>query len=777
MFNYDCRDDVSTSGCSLHDKRRIDSMFEEHRSAVSNSTGRKSSSISINSISEEKNKFSVDYIGSTPVGTQVTSLGSLQRPLKRLWLQGNRGRSSDRPVGNSILEITQAGLNVTGPEGSRAYPFSAIVVWAALKLTGKCTPEGIRYAFLPPAADRWAPDRSGLFWRARARDVALPAALEPPLLALVTGGRGGRLHCHCFLTDSPREAVVAAASLYAALVRWVPPQPPPPPPPPAQSARTPWRLRRDSGGDVLTRVAIPRSRCFLRTGSGRADLLANAISVSTPDDASGDGLLGLDRLFREFRRQEGLYDIDEILNNIINSEGMSFNDLRPIYKEFVLKLALLLTKDELYRRSESIMRRQRRTRNRLKLKNGRKSKAFTVGGNFKRALKKSVSGLRSSKRARDCIEFTSVLLPSCGEANNAPLGYRGRTRCDTPAASGRIGNFVKISLRRIMAPKFKNRADAVQRPDKEDGTSKLILNAESGDSPITPPDYQSCSECGYDSETCTCASAEKCYCSLGKSERTHRPPDSAWSQLNERDLTARDGSFFRRSTDDRPSAFEQLKMCGFAVSESSHSRSVSPQRDFEGHETGRERGDRFSKPRKLGIGSSTSLEFVRMGYTEEKLSKSYLDLGHRQKKTDKLAERGLGIGMNPPPCDSAHSRKDNPHGSAVHCQLMDGGGGFGSCKSRGDKEKKILVVSARDPSGKVVYMGATGRKPKTNGDQCAQADEALSVKKLAEIASLFCQTRKGEIYDTLGRNEYLNISEVKDNFTDANLENSLGYFP
>lgn len=52
--------------------------------------------------------------------------------------------------------------------------------------------------------------------------------------------------------------------------------------------------------------------------------------------------------------------MDEILNVIIDSEGMSFNDLKPIYKEFLLKLAVTLTKDELYQRSKSIMRRQKK---------------------------------------------------------------------------------------------------------------------------------------------------------------------------------------------------------------------------------------------------------------------------------------------------------------------------------------------------------------------------------------------------------------------------------
>lgn len=76
--------------------------------------------------------------------------------------------------------------------------------------------------------------------------------------------------------------------------------------------------------------------------------------------------LGFSELFNEFRLQENLHSLDDILNAIIDSEGMSFNDLKPIYKEFLLKLAVTLTKDELYQRSKSIMRRQKKKLLRVK---------------------------------------------------------------------------------------------------------------------------------------------------------------------------------------------------------------------------------------------------------------------------------------------------------------------------------------------------------------------------------------------------------------------------
>lgn len=102
----------------------------------------------------------------------------------------------------------------------------------------------------------------------------------------------------------------------------------------------------------------------------------------------GGSPLGFSELFNEFRLQENLHSLDDILNAIINSDGMSFNDLKPIYKEFLLKLAVTLTKDELYQRSKSIMRRQKKKK--LKRKNSN-AQVSLIGG-----LGRSITGIFSS---------------------------------------------------------------------------------------------------------------------------------------------------------------------------------------------------------------------------------------------------------------------------------------------------------------------------------------------------------------------------------------------
>lgn len=130
----------------------------------------------------------------------------------------------------------------------------------------------------------------------------------------------------------------------------------------------------EGSGDILTRVAIPRSGSFLNT-AGLTRYKSRATRRHTGKSGGGGGSpLGFSELFNEFRLQENLHSLDEILNAIINSDGMSFNDLKPIYKEFLLKLAVTLTKDELYQRSKSIMRRQKKKKLRRKNSNAQPSK-------------------------------------------------------------------------------------------------------------------------------------------------------------------------------------------------------------------------------------------------------------------------------------------------------------------------------------------------------------------------------------------------------------------
>lgn len=192
-----------------------------------------------------------------------------------------------------------------------------------------------------------------------------------------------------------------------------------------------------SGGDILTKVAIPRSGSFLSANGLACTKYSwrtagcSGIGESAADRrrrrSSGGSVMGFSDMFDELRAQEGLHNVDDILNAIINVEGMSFNDLKPIYREFLMKLALTLTKDELYQRTKAIMLEQKRKRNK------------TGGGGRGRALlnEKLRNALQSGGRAAKS-KIGAVLLPDfCKRQQKRYASFRKRRcSCSGTAAKG-----------------------------------------------------------------------------------------------------------------------------------------------------------------------------------------------------------------------------------------------------------------------------------------------------------------------------------------------------
>lgn len=184
-------------------------------------------------------------------------------------------------------------------------------------------------------------------------------------------------------------------------------------------SRSTRQQRLDGGGDILTKVAIPRSRSFLNSnGLASTKYLRRAagcgIETAAADrrrrQSNGSSVMGFSDMFNELRAQEGLNNMDDILNAIINVEGMSYNDLKPIYKEFLMKLALTLTKDELYQRTKAIMTEQKRKRN--KRRPAVATQAAGRGRRFNDKLRDAFN-LRAAKS-----RIGSVLLPNFCKRKN-----------------------------------------------------------------------------------------------------------------------------------------------------------------------------------------------------------------------------------------------------------------------------------------------------------------------------------------------------------------------
>ncbi|KOX69556.1 hypothetical protein WN51_05110 [Melipona quadrifasciata] len=766
------------------------------------------SSVVVSDISETKERHlfqysRVKYMGAAPVGGRVASVRGLQEPLRQLL---ERIDGSVR----AELEVSRRGLTFRASDTTeRNNPFRRIAVWSALRLRSKATPSGeLHHAFLPLVGDH---EQSQAGEEKHADLYRTMRDHYPPIFAVVMRRPGAArlLECHAFGCETEEDAVAAAATLYRALVadldanrrrprhangvgcmsltsvassvrepspsskfgirmnvlqseavRCIPQHPVRPPRTKKTSVsssvtedevtekspelqKAPRRKKKNSDvkaedileargrrreavpkekansttqsvtsiqknfdsrvskkeereniknktlkrsqsdvdvdrGDLMTRVELPRRGSFLKPASARRP---NSVKGGTP--------LGFTELFDEFRNQEGLTSVDDILAAIIDPEGMSFNDLKPLYKEFLLKLAATLTQDELYQRSASIMRRRRRPQRR------RSSRRTCLLG---RAIKRSVSRLKGGP-----TEFTSVIFP----ARRLNDSFGSSSSCD---ARNNHRN-------RMLANKMGKRRSswrANKHGSHYDRSGRRLNRSAGAAANRSSSGYVSCSECSYDSESCTCVSADKCYCSLSRRIPTelHVPPNTVVCACDTDSCSESNKCYCARQPN-RPTILEQLRQRGIVPSESTLSRAGSPDRVTK---TGRCRTpfQGLDVPKKQSSSSYGSSNNLALDY----------DLFNPGRKSQQSSD-----------------------------------------------SEKVLVVSARDTQGRLVYVGGADRDKKCLSHCSSRSGahhEALSIKKSAEIAAIF-----GADWNRISRRAS-NASSVKSSIS---LEAGLGYLP
>lgn len=95
---------------------------------------------------------------------------------------------------------------------------------------------------------------------------------------------------------------------------------------------------------------------------------------------------------------------------------------------------------------------------------------------------------------------TRQFRPKEGSTSNKKQSYRKKSRRDR-ASTSEESDFFSLKKSRAKAQGF-----------------SLLHNQNRNSS----SGYVSCSECSYDSDTCTCVSADKCYCSLGQKNLSRR---------------------------------------------------------------------------------------------------------------------------------------------------------------------------------------------------------------------------------------------------------------
>jgi hypothetical protein len=459
---------------------------------------------------------------------------------------------------------------------------------------------------------------------------------------------------------------------------------------------------KDPSGDILTKVAIPRSRSFLMKHATRGN--------------------SLHQLFAEIRSQEGVTNMDDVLEKIVNANGMSFNDLKPLYKELLLKLAVTLTRDELYLRSKNIMKRQ--------LKSTKRSRKRKTG--FKYVFRKSVKKIHGKVTCKQpsTFEFTSILFPTkrcigprassstCSSYRTLQRksGIRDRARKTKEAVDSRLTNIANRELRRSSITKDSKKHEAQAKRESSSG-------------------YVSCSECSMSSCMCdtdSCADTDKCYCSLNKKQvvtstswRHHlnKPPSTHTSRSLQLLLNQPIASTTKR----RPSSYTS-----------------------------------------------------RMDVYDElpPARRNSVSVSHRSKNnTIKSAPKFTSVDNLA--LDYELFRYNSQQNATVYSQ----------------SQQRVLVVSARDNRGRLIYVGAAEKdKRKIYRDP---ANEALAVKKSAEIASLFSDMKLSQTtnirgiefeedegldgdeveYNTLEPPEHPSLQNRRGSYPGSSLENSLGYLP
>jgi hypothetical protein len=250
---------------------------------------------------------------------------------------------------------------------------------------------------------------------------------------------------------------------------------------------------QSNNGDILTKVAIPRSKSFM----------------TVPQQN-----YSFSELFEELKKHEGVRSVDDVLKSIVNKDRMSFNDLTPAYKEMLMKLALTLSKDEMFQRSKNIMRHQ--TSNLSKTKSKGKADVTRNGTNKSAGRDSDAEHSTSSSRISSVLRATKKSFSKWGAARSVSTGY-SVTKEEKQASEPQLIKNIKIkspepsivSVTPLVFP-TKHFNPKTPLPPR----SVVASNNKNGTINKAPDYSASCSECGYDSESCS----HKCYCSFSETQ-------------------------------------------------------------------------------------------------------------------------------------------------------------------------------------------------------------------------------------------------------------------
>ena len=253
-------------------------------------------------------------------------------------------------------------------------------------------------------------------------------------------------------------------------------------------------------GDLYTRVAMPRSKSFMNVSSQ----------------------YNLQELFRELKEKEGVESIDDVLKKVITPNGISFNEIKPVYRELLLKLAMTMSQDEIFERSKNIMSQEKKKAKKEDGKKGGKgsssnndnSSSNTLSSFFKMTFSSGKTNSMSSKKKKvDALGS----LQSPKNKNNAILSPINSYSLQPPSSGKKLSSHSSLGSSTDGKRALLTKAD-ISGPLPINGTTKPALasrtpatarkQASAAVSRVSPPSsvddaYVSCSECGGYESVCT----------------------------------------------------------------------------------------------------------------------------------------------------------------------------------------------------------------------------------------------------------------------------------
>merc|ERR1719400_2914835 len=319
-----------------------------------------------------------------------------------------------------------------------------------------------------------------------------------------------------------------------------------------------------SNGDLFTKVSIGRTKSFVKTGNQ----------------------YNLQELFRELKEKEGVESIDDVLRRVISPNGMSFNDIKPVYRELLLKLAMTMSQDEIFERSKTIMAHNKKSKKKQQAADHKAEAQTGSLGSFFKSFSKSnskASTMASSKKST--ISSISVEhAPSRGR-NTIDSGFASNSSVTSKSGKGKSLTKADISgpipiLQNSKKPNSSSMPSKDQVDDAYGSCSECTYESCTYEScRVKPaqrrpshkdvkgfksPAESSESACEICDDTDSCISHEKCYCSLRGDPRSdlrsrHPAPPSMYSDVVTDSGTATDTTCY--TCNSHPSRTTDLSSC------------------------------------------------------------------------------------------------------------------------------------------------------------------------------------------------------------------------